>query len=220
MPRHLREWNEYGENPRPEDALKSGNLRGAVEGFAMQHLLEFRFRNRNSDTPAIGFGVTLWLLGDVYGAAMVWSKVCDEAIRGRYSRSRQAAFQGGLLLWFASVWLKDEDWHSEAEGLLEKLLRKKRPVMGATGPSKLAKLLRREMDLPQIESEYSDVTLYREREQTQTLFYAGVRAFEEGNVEETERLWNQLKTPKNSLIELEYYLLLHERERLSKKTNS
>jgi hypothetical protein len=217
MPRDLREWSDFGEEPRPDEALKSGDLRAALSAFALQHLLEFRRKRMNSDDPAIGFGVTLWLLGDVYGAAMLWSKVCDEAIKGRYPYSSQETFQSGLLLWFASVWLKDEDWHSEAESLFDKLLGKNRPVMAATFQRRLAKLLRREMDLPQIEAEYSAVALFRERQQTQALFYAGVRAFEDGNAQETKRLWQQVKTPENSLVELEYYLLLHERERLSKR---
>jgi hypothetical protein len=214
MPRDLREWGDYGRFPNPREALKAGDLRAALEGFATEHLLAFRFNHRSSDGPAIGFGVVLWLLGDVYGAAMVWSQVCDQAFRGRYDYSSQATYQGGLLLWFASVWLKDEDWHCEAEQLVDKLLRKKRPVMGAGFPSRLARLLRKEIDLPQIEAEYSDVPLLREREQTQALFYAGVRAFEEGNLSETERLWRQVKTPENSFVELENYLLLHERGRL------
>jgi hypothetical protein len=215
MPRDLREWSDFGEEPRPRESLKSGDLRAALSGFATQHLLEFRWNNRQSDSPAIGFGATLWLLGDVCGAAMVWSKVCAEALRGRYSYSTQATFQGGLLLWFASVWLKDDDWHDEADGLFTKLLCKKRPVMGSSFPSRLAKLLRHEMDLPQIEGEY--MSLRDERQQTQALFYAGVRAFEEGNAGETARLWQQMSAPKNSLVELEYYLLVHERERLGKR---
>lgn len=215
MPRDLREWTEFGESPKPGEALKSGDMRAALEGFAVEHLLELRFRHRNSDGPTIGFGAALWLLGDVYGAAMLWSKVCDEAYRGRYHYSTQGTIQGGLLLWFASVWLKDEGWHDEAAQLFDKLLRKKRPVMGADFSSQLARLLRREIDLPEIESAYSDVPLRRERQETQALFYAGVRAFEEGNQRETARLWQQVKSPENSLVELEYYLLVLERGRLN-----
>ena len=126
-------------------------------------------------------------------------------------------FQSGLLLWFASVWLKDDDWHSEAEALFEKLLRKKQPVMGAGYPSQLAKLLRREIDLPEIEAQQSDVSLLREREQTQALFYAGVRAFEDGRIDETAHFWRRMGAPENSLVELEYYLLVHERKRLPQK---
>lgn len=173
MPRELREWTEFGQEPNPDDALKAGDFRSALGGFATEHLLEFRWNHRNSDGPAIGFGVALWLLGDIYGAAMVWSKVCDEATRGRYSYSSMATFQGGLLLWFASVWLKDDEWHGEAEVLLDKLLRKKRPAMGSAFPSVLAKLLRGDVDLRKVD--FSTVSLLREREETQAFFYAGCR---------------------------------------------
>ena len=117
-------------------------------------------------------------------------------------------------MWFASVWLKNPDWHDEAAQLLEKQLRRKRPVMGATFPGLLAKLLRREVDLPQVESELSDVPLLRERQQTQAYFYAGVRAAEQGDTAETRRLWNGITEPTNRLVELEYFLLVYERERL------
>jgi hypothetical protein len=89
--------------------------------------------------------------------------------------------------------------------------------MGAGFPSRLARLLRREIGLPEVEADYSDTPLLRERRQTQALFYAGLRAFEEGNSKETEQLWQQVKPPENSLVELEYYLLSYERGRLNKR---
>lgn len=217
MPSNLQEWTEFGEDPRPGEALKSGDLRAALAGFATEHLLEFRFRHRESDDPAIGFGATLWLHGDRDGAAMVWSKVCDTAYKGRYQYSSQGTFQGGLLLWFASVWLKDEDLHDEAEQLFDKLLRKKHWAITGSFSRRLARLVRREIDLPEVEADYSDEPLLRERRQTQALFYAGVRALEDGNVRETERIWRQVGVPKNSLVELEYYLLTYERKRLHKR---
>jgi hypothetical protein len=192
-------------------------LPSALAGFATKHLLDFRFRHRESDGPAIGFGVTLWLLGDVYGAAMVWSKVCETAYKGRYQYSSQGTFQGGLLLWFASVWLADEDWHDEADQLFDKLLKKKHWGSAGSFSGRLARLLRKEIDLPEVEADYSDEPLLRERRQTQALFYAGVRALEGRNVQETERLWRPVGAPKNSLAELEYHLLIHERERLHKR---
>jgi hypothetical protein len=215
MPPSSPEWNKFGQEPTPLEALKSHDLRAALGGFATQHLLQFR-RRMVSDGPAIGFGVTLWLLGDTHGAAMVWSKVADEAYKGKYTHSAMGAFQGGLLLWFASVWLKNQDWHDEADQLLEKQLRRKRPVMGATFPSLLAKLLRQEANLQQVESEFSDVPLLREREQSQAYFYAGVRAAEHGDTTEARRLWNEITEPTNRLVELEYFLLVYERERLGR----
>ena len=215
MPRNLREWTEFGNTPRPDEALKSGDFHAALSAFATEHLLDFRFRHRESDGPAIGFGVALWLLGDHYGAAMVWSKVCETAYKGRYHYSSQGTFQSGLLLWFASVWLKDEDWHDEADQLFDKLLRKKHWGIAGSFQGRLARLVRREIDLPEVEADYGDGL--RERRETQALFYAGVRAFEAGDVQETERLWRQVGAPKNSLVELEYYLLIYERERLNKR---
>jgi hypothetical protein len=218
MPRNIREWKSFGENPRPDEALKSGDLRAALGGFAMEHLLQSRFRDRDSDGPAIGFGGALWLLGDYYGAAMLWAKVCDEAYKGRYHYSSQGTFQSGLLLWFASLWLKDNDWHDDADQLLDKLLKKKQLVMGAIFPSLLAKLLRGEINLLQVEKGYSDTPLLRERQQTQALFYAGVRAMQDGKPLETERHWQQIKPPQNKAVDLEYYLLVHEREKLTKQS--
>ena len=56
--------------------------------------------------------------------------------------------------------------------------------------------------------------MLQERQEIQALFYTGARAFEDGDVLETKRLWQQVKAPVNPLGELECYLLTHERERL------
>src|SRR5262245_45591107 len=184
------------ELPDPREALKSGNLRAAQIGFAMEQMTEFReCLGMSSDGPAIGFGTTLWLLGDLWGATLVWANVCDLATKGRYSHSSSGTFQSGLLLWFASVWLKDsaceeatserlESLHDKVDELFTKLLRRKRTIMGASFAASLAKFLRREADLSSVEAEYSDVPLRRERQATMAMFYAGVRAFEDGNVQE------------------------------------
>jgi hypothetical protein len=181
-------------------------------------MLDYRVDGRcHSDGWVCGFGVVQWLMGDKFGAAAVWARACDEASRGKFRYSGMGTFQSGLLLWFASVWLKDDEWHSEAEALFEKLLRKKRSVMGASYPSLLARLLRREVDLSDVEAQQSDVVLLRERQHTQALFYAGVRAFEDGRIDETTQLWQRMGAPENSLVELEYYLLTHERARLDNR---
>ena len=86
--------------------------------------------------------------------------------------------------------------------------------MGAGICASIAKHLRGEAELAKVEAEYNDVPLFRERQQTMAMFYAGVRAFEEGNTQETLRLWSQVREPKNSLVEIEYYLLIAERNRL------
>jgi len=117
---------------------------------------------------------------------MIWARVCDDAIKGRYSHSRDGTFKGGLLLWFASVWLKKGDWqkrpdflvddlHDLADTHLEKLLSKKRPVMGAGIALSIAKYLRGEIEFAKVEAEYSGEPLFRERQQTMALFYAGVQ---------------------------------------------
>ncbi len=205
----VKEWREFRRMPEPKAALESGDLDAALSGFATRHLLNSRMRMRvYSDAEISGFGVALWLMGDSLGAATVWSRVCEEALKGRYTYSSTGTFQGGLLLWFASVWLKDEVWHDEAAGLLDKLLRKKRPVMGADFPGSLARLLRREIDLAQVQAS----TPPRER---MSLFYAGVRAYEDGDSETTRRLWMQVKAPDKPQVELEYYILKHELKKLA-----
>ena len=215
MRESAQEWNEFGTIPEPLAAIEAGDLQLALSGFATRYLLDYRMHMRvYADNDICGFGLTLWLMGDRLGAATVWSRVCEEVLKGRYTYSSTGTFQGGLLLWFASVWLKDEDWHEEAAALLDKLLRKKRPVMGANFHSSLARLLRKEVDLAQIRATFSDVPQMREEEERLALFYAGVRAYEAGNTEMTRRLWMEAKDPKDTQVELEYYLLAHERKKL------
>jgi hypothetical protein len=211
----LQEWNKFGKTPEPKAAIESGDLQAALSGYATRHLLDYRVGMGKmrvySDVYICGFGVTLWLMGDTRGAAAVWARVCEEAMKGRYTYSSTGIFQGGLLLWFASVWLNDEDWHDEAAQLLDKLLRKKQPVMGATFPSLLAKLLRQEIDIAQVQA-----ACRNEAQERMALFYAGVRAYEAGDRELTHRLWMQVKVPTYSQAEFEYYLLAHEKQKLDK----
>jgi hypothetical protein len=179
-------------------------------------MLDYRFWGRHhADGWICGFGVVQWLMGDRSGAARVWSRMCDECLRGKIKYSSTGTLQPGLLLWFASVWLKDEDWHDEAAALFEKLLRRKVPLMGGHFELMLAKLLRREITLEQLRTAYTDMRPQdRDGAERKALFYAGVRAYEEGKVEETRRLWSQVPEPINRDGELEYHLLLCERKKL------
>lgn len=140
-----------------------------------------------------------------------WATACDEALKGKFKYSGTGTFQPGLLLWFASVWLKDEDWHEEAAALFEKLLRKRQPVMGAGFSMVLAKFLRKEIDLPEVQAASKT-----ECDERLALFYAGVRAFEAGDQDATQRLWLQVKAPTYSSCELEYYILKHELKTFSR----
>jgi hypothetical protein len=208
-----RDWNEFGATPEPKAAIESGDLQAALSGFATRHLLDHRMHMRvYSDVWISGFGVAQWLMGDTHGAATVWSRVCEEALKGRYTYSSTGTFQGGLLLWFASVWLKDEDWHDDAAALFDKLLRKRQPVMGARFPSLLARLLRKEVDLPEVQAACDGET-----DERLAWFYGGVRAFEAGDRAMARQLWMQAKAPTYSQCELEYYLLAHERKRFIKR---
>jgi hypothetical protein len=187
-------------------------LKAALSGFAVRHLLVYRRRMQfYSDGEICGFGAVLWMMGDLTGAASVWATACDEALKGKFKYSGTGTFQPGLLLWFASVWLKDEDWHDEAAALFDKLLRKRYPVMGAGFPSLLARLLRHEIDLPQVQSACDSEARHR-----MALFYAGVRAFEAGDRDTTRQLWTQAPAPTYSQCELEHYMLAHERKNLTK----
>jgi len=191
-----------------------GDLSGALSAFATRHLLDFREPLLiKSDYATNGFGVTLWLMGDARGASFVWSRSCGEAYKGRYTHSGSGTFQSGLLLWFASVWLKDQGLRGDADRLFDKLLRKKTPVMGAQFPSQLARLVRGETDLAHVAREYSDAPLLRERQEMQAVFYAGVRECDAGHRQQAERLWQRIGIPKNPRIEFEYHLLVYERGR-------
>lgn len=209
------EFKEFGKTPWPLAALKAGDLHLALAGYATRHMLDYRRRTQfYADADLCGFGAVLWLMGDRLGAANVWSFATDEAIRGRFKYSDSGTFRSGLLLWFASVWLKDEDWRDEAAALFEKLFRRKTPLMSGHFESVLAKLLRREITLEDVRAEIADMRAQdRGGAERKALFYAGVRAYGEGNVEEARRLWQQAPTPADE-GELEYYLLVHEREKL------
>ena len=207
----------WKQSPHPLSAIEAGDLKGGLSGFAVREMLDYRVDGHgHSDVWICGFGVALWLMGDRFGAASVWSKACDEALKGKFKYSSTGTFQSGLLLWFASVWLKDEEWHEEAAALFEKLLNKRRPAMGSGFSSRLARLLRKETTLPEIQATYADQPPQIKRSYDwEVLFYAGVRAFEEGDTGETCRLWNQAEERTDTCVCLEYYLLEHERRKLS-----
>jgi hypothetical protein len=209
-------WEDFAETPWPLAALHAGDLKSALAGFATRHVLGYRRRGFYADADLSGFGTVLWLMGDRLGAANVWSFATEEAVKGRFKYSNSGTFRPGLLLWFASVWLKDEDWHDEAAALFDKLLRRKVPLMSGHFERLLAKFLRREMTLEQVRAACLDVRPQQDREgaERKALFYAGVRACEDGNVEETRRLWAQAQAPTDREGELEYYLLVHEMKKL------
>src|SRR5689334_19397441 len=122
------DWWSYPKLPQPKAAIEVGDLERALNGFAVREMLDYRIHGRcHSDGWLCGFGATLWMMGDILGAARVWSRASDEALRGKFKYSRTGTFQPGFLLWFASVWLKQEDLRDEAWALFDKLLHKKRP---------------------------------------------------------------------------------------------
>ena len=202
--------------PYPPDALAAGDLRAALDGFATREMLDYgQYGRSHSDIWICGFGVTLWLMGDAAGAAKFWLKACDEAYIGKFKYSSTGTFQPGLLLWFASVWLKNQDWREEADTLFDKLLKKRQPVMGAGFSILLAKFLRREIDLSQVQAGYGNQPTQAQRSyKLQLLFYAGVRAYGDGDIAETRRLWAQVGDGECNTLLFEYYLLKHERNKL------
>lgn len=210
---------EISEELYPPDAIDAGDLQAALSAFACREMLDYGLYGHrfHSDVWICGFGVTLWLMGDTDGAGKVWSRACDEALRGKFKYSSTGTFQPGLLLWFASVWLKNEDWREEANALFDKLLKKRRPVMGADFSILIAKYLRREIDLSQVRAGYSDKPSQSQSYyEIEALFYAGVQAYDVGKVDETRQLWKQVKeTPKQTLA-FERYLLEHEKKKLSR----
>ena len=79
----------------------------------------------------------------------------------------------------------------------------------------LARLLRREIGLAEVQSSYIDQPpQLRRAYEWESLFYAGVRACEAGSIEETRRLWRQAKERTDISLVFEYYLLEHERKKL------
>jgi hypothetical protein len=201
----------------PPDLIDAGDLHGALGAFSAREMLDYALygHHSHSDVWVCGFGVTLWLMGDTEGASKVWSRACDEAIRGKFKYSSTGTFQSGFLLWFASVWLKNEDWREEANALFDKLLKGRQPVMGASFSILIAKYLRREIDLPQVQASYSDKPFQSQRHgEMESAFYAGVRAYNDGKVDETRRLWAQVKDGPKQTLAFEHYLLEHEKKKL------
>jgi hypothetical protein len=205
----------------PPDAIDAGDLERALCAFAAREMLEFAKygQHSRSDDWICGFGLTLWLMGETDDAGKVWSRACDEGLSGKIKYSSTQGFQAGLLLWFASVWSKNEDWREEANALFDKLFRRRRPAMEASFSKLLAKFLRREIDLPQVQADYSDRSPKSQKHYEMiSLFYAGVQAYDDGRVDETRRLWAQVKDkPKQTLV-FEHYLLEHERNKLNKRS--
>lgn len=200
----------------PPDLIDVGDLQGALGAFAAREMLEFALYGHHSRTDIwiCGFGVTLWLMGDTDGAGKVWSRACDEGLSGKFKYSSTGNFQAGLLLWFASVWSKNEDWREEANALFDKLLRRRQPVMGAS----FAKFLRREIDLSQVQASYSDEPPKSQKHSEITsLFYAGVQAYDDGKVDEVRRLWAQIEDKPKQTLAFERYLLEHERKKFDKR---
>jgi hypothetical protein len=90
--------------------------------------------------------------------------------------------------------------------------------MGADFSILLARLLRQEIDLPQVQAGYSNEPLRTHNSyEWKALFYAGARAYEDGDIEETRRLWGQAKERTESWVVFEYYLLEHEKKNLDKR---
>jgi hypothetical protein len=220
MQEPVQDWWDISKLPQPKTAIEAGDLQLALGGFATREMLDYRLHGRyHADGWICGFGAVLWLMGDTDGAGRVWSKACDEALKGKFKYSSTGTFQPGLLLWFASVWSKKEDWHEEAASLFDKLLKKKQSgqLWGGNFSSLLAKFLRREIDLSQVQYGYKDQPPQGQASyEWEALFYAGVRAYEDGDVEETRRLWRQAKGRTETSVVLEYYLLEHEKRKLEK----
>ena len=134
----MKAWNDFGQTPEPKAAIETGDLQAALSGFATREMLDYRMYGcYHADAWICGFGVVQWLMGDTFGAARVWSRACDEALRGKFKYSSSGTFQSGLLLWPAAAWLKNEDWHEEAEALFDKLLKRKTPLMSGQFSSML-----------------------------------------------------------------------------------
>jgi len=207
----LDSWQTFSEIPRSDEALRAGDLQMALNGYAMEQLLELRSPvESRSDRPAIGFATVLWLLGDRAGAGHVLAQATETAFRGRYTHSAAGTFQECLLLWFASVRLQSQEWHNLANRTIDKLLRKK--FANNSWPARLALLLQGQVELNDVESSISEPL--RERQFPQAMFYAGVRALEDGNPTLALRYWDLVQTPKLEYWESEYFLAVHERNRL------
>jgi hypothetical protein len=212
----VRNWKDFGEETYPPHLIDAGNLPAALNAFALREMLDYRMYGRyHSDVWICGFGVVMWMMGDCYGAARVWSRVCDEVRSGKIKYSSTGTYQAGLLLWFAAVWLKDEDWREDANVFFSLLLTKRRPPIGSDFPSLLARYLRREIDLLEVKAGYKDqLQNSQDSYELEALFYAGVRAYADGNIDETRQIWSEIKGLNYSSLSLEHHLLTFEKKKL------
>jgi hypothetical protein len=208
------EWWSISNLPQPKAAIEAGDFQSALNGFAVREMLDYRLHGRfHSDDWICGFGVALWLMGDKFGAASVWSKATGESLQGKFKYSSTGTFQAGLLLRFASVWLRRDDYRDEANALFLRLLSKRQAVSGAAFPILLARLLLGEMETEEVRKVIrSEPSQVQEDYEWQLLFYSGVRACEQGKVDQPKELWMQAKERTDTSVVLEYYLLEHERK--------
>ena len=89
----VHDWWDMSKLPEPKAAIEAGDLQAALSGFATREMLDYRLHGRcHSDVWVCGFGAALWLLGDTDGAGRVWSRACDEVLRGKFRYSRPTAF--------------------------------------------------------------------------------------------------------------------------------
>jgi hypothetical protein len=90
--------------------------------------------------------------------------------------------------------------------------------MGARSSILLAKFIRREIELSEIPSSYQkESPQNQEIHAGKSLFYAGVRAYQDGDIGETRRLWSQVneRTESELSLDFEYFLLHHEKKKLA-----
>lgn len=211
--------------PHPAEALYEGDFKTALQSFAVLEMFDCQQHGRfHSDVWVCGFGACLWLLGDKQRAASTWTLACDEALRGKYRYSNSGLFGPGLYLWFAAVWLREVDLRAYANSLFEKLLKKRRPVMGSNDTSQFARLLRGDVDLDELfehyrtahrhHPNYASSPQYFDYER-HALFHAGVRAYEQNDHELTLRLWRRVTPLKEPSLDLSYYIMEHEKSQLA-----
>ncbi len=203
-----------------------GDVRAALQAFSACEMFDYTQHGRcHSDVWICGFATCLWLLDDRTGAAETWSRACDESLDGKFSYSNSGTYGPGLLLWFASAWLDDEGMREHANRLFTKLLNKNRPVMGADDPARLARMLRKEMDLEEALEDYRAANphggktpspLYVDFE-AKALFYAGVVAYGDSQKDLTLQMWRRAGVMEDSSLSFWYHIMKHELPRLEKR---
>jgi tetratricopeptide (TPR) repeat protein len=158
-------------------------------------------------------GVALWMAGREEEAITTWRHGVEASLAGLvvYADLAGGVTIGNLLM-FGATSREDEEAGKLAAKLLTKRLRTKQ---SSAWPGPASRYLLSEFQESEMLATVSTVPILRERQMCQAQFYIGVRALMDGDmVGFTAAIVQSFEFGRVSKIEAEYYLSLHEKNRI------